>query len=73
MVPHECGTSLRLSKDSLSMGPSLNNQNNCRSANRNRNNPTNRNNNIGFRCVQYSIIFFCQSPDIYGYRERVKD
>jgi len=28
-----------------------NNENNLRSANRNRNEPDNRNNNIGFRCV----------------------
>ncbi|MBC8524540.1 MAG: hypothetical protein H8D27_04145 [Chlorobium phaeobacteroides] len=30
-----------------------NNDNNCRVANRNRNNPDNRNNNNGFRCLQY--------------------
>jgi len=29
-----------------------NNENNCRVANRNRNNPKNRNNNVGFRCAQ---------------------
>ncbi|MCH8957176.1 SUMF1/EgtB/PvdO family nonheme iron enzyme [candidate division KSB1 bacterium] len=31
-----------------------NNPNNIRCANRNRNNPTNQNNNNGFRCVQYA-------------------
>ncbi|WP_229425770.1 SUMF1/EgtB/PvdO family nonheme iron enzyme [Lusitaniella coriacea] len=39
-----------------------NNPRNCRSANRNRNNPGNRNNNIGFRvaCVAASTLL-CQN------------
>lgn len=45
-------------------GGSWNNKpNNLRSANRNRNNATNRNNNNGFRLVQYA---FCQSACLYG-------
>jgi len=38
-------------------GSWINNQNNCRAANRNRNNPNNRNNNIGFRlCLSSHIV-----------------
>ncbi len=33
-----------------------NNSRNCRVANRNRNNPDNRNNNLGFRVAQYFYI-----------------
>ncbi|MDW7679882.1 MAG: hypothetical protein SCK70_04920 [bacterium] len=39
-----------------------NNANNCRVANRNRNNPDNSNNNNGFRVVQYSLNNRSQSP-----------
>ncbi|MFQ5627934.1 MAG: SUMF1/EgtB/PvdO family nonheme iron enzyme [bacterium] len=44
-----------------------NNPNNMRCANRNRNNPNNRNNNIGFRCVQ-DAEEGCQSPIVQGVR-----
>ena len=38
-------------------GSWLNNQDNCRAAYRNRNNPNNRNNNIGFRlCLSSHIV-----------------
>ncbi|MCF6153833.1 MAG: hypothetical protein E3K36_00975 [Candidatus Brocadia sp.] len=38
-------------------GGSWNNEGNrCRCANRNRNNPDNRNNNIGFRCASTQIL-----------------
>ncbi|NIR48000.1 SUMF1/EgtB/PvdO family nonheme iron enzyme [candidate division KSB1 bacterium] len=46
-----------------------NNPNNMRCANRNRNNPTNRNNNIGFRCVQ-DAEYGCQSSIVYGQSKR---
>ncbi|MBN1479309.1 SUMF1/EgtB/PvdO family nonheme iron enzyme [candidate division KSB1 bacterium] len=39
-----------------------NNENNLRVTNRNRNNPQNRNNNIGFRCAQYFAIIFLPEP-----------
>jgi len=42
-----------------------NNARNCRSANRNRNNPDNRNNNNGFRVARTSAAWkprLCQSP-----------
>ena len=39
-----------------------NNENNVRAANRNRNEPTNRNNNIGFRCARPLSRFFRDIP-----------
>ncbi|MFM6058740.1 MAG: SUMF1/EgtB/PvdO family nonheme iron enzyme [Microcystis sp.] len=38
-----------------------NNPENCRCAYRNRNNPDNRNNNIGLRLVASSSAFLCQN------------
>lgn len=40
-----------------------NNDNNVRSANRNRNDPTNTNNNIGFRCSRLLQIFMIFNPN----------
>jgi hypothetical protein len=46
-------------------GGSWNNkQDNLRSANRNRNNPDNRNNNIGFRLAHYP----CQGSELFDLR-----
>ena len=50
-----------------------NNARNCRSANRNRNNPDNRNNNIGFRVASASAAWkarICQNPILHGEPER---
>jgi len=46
------GTGSKMTNRVLRGGSWNNNDNNCRLTNRNRNNPDNRNNNIGFRCVQ---------------------
>ena len=43
-----------------------NNPQNLRSANRNRNNPTNRNNNVGFR-VASTLHFWARAADLYGH------
>lgn len=45
-----------------------NNARNCRSANRNRNTPDNRNNNNGFRLVRASAAFLqaCRIPAFQG-------
>ncbi|MFC2015815.1 SUMF1/EgtB/PvdO family nonheme iron enzyme [Chloroflexota bacterium] len=45
-----------------------NNWNNVRAANRNNDNPTNRNNNIGFRCVAASpgVLLKGQVRRVYG-------
>jgi hypothetical protein len=55
-----------------------NNPNNCRASNRNRNNPDNRNNNIGFRLARdlksglYDLVFDlgqrCQFTSVAGKR-----
>jgi len=50
-----------------------NNARNCRSANRNRNNPDDRNNNIGFRLASASAACksrLCRSPVLHGAPER---
>ncbi|MDZ4768730.1 MAG: SUMF1/EgtB/PvdO family nonheme iron enzyme [Chloroflexota bacterium] len=47
----ECPHDIRLSGSVLRGGSWNNNQDNARASFRNRNNPNNRNNNIGFRVV----------------------
>jgi hypothetical protein len=42
-------------------GSWINQSNNCRSANRNNNEPDDRNNNIGFRVVVVALTPDCQS------------
>ncbi len=57
-------------------GGSWNNQgDNCRCANRNRNNPNNRNNNVGFRCASTQfcgnipakarVLFFVEKGSVH--------
>ena len=51
-----------------------NNDNNCRVANRNRNNPDNRNNNNGFRCVSSAQYYLpAKMPEVYGCPDSAKD
>ena len=47
-----------------------NNDNNLRVANRNKNNPTNDNNNIGFRCVQQMPRYSAEMLNLYGGYDR---
>jgi len=47
-----------------------NNPNNLRAANRNRNNPINRNNNVGFRCLQDAATgVACQDAGVRSFTD----
>ncbi|MCP4253060.1 MAG: SUMF1/EgtB/PvdO family nonheme iron enzyme [Candidatus Scalindua sp.] len=50
-----------------------NNSDNCRCANRNNNEPNNRNNNVGFRCASTRVcgetLAQSRSPFLHGERE----
>jgi len=64
--------------DRVLRGGSWNNNepDNFRSANRNRNNPTNRNNNNGFRCSSRLDLLpygFCRNPTDQGSSERAQE
>ena len=48
-----------------------NNARNCRSANRNRNTPENRNNNVGFRVVLHFELSYSLKPRIPRFTDRV--